>query len=75
MRGRGVPREISRGIQLRKQALEVLPNVPGKEYDLILRGEGDKAYHIRQEGEVVPEGVEVLRVIEVLLGQYERIDQ
>ena len=61
--------------RLRKQALEVLPNLPGKEYDLILRGEGDEAYHIRQEGEVVPEGVEVLRVIEVLPGQYERIDQ
>ena len=61
--------------RLRNQVLEVLPNVPGQEYDLILRGEGDEAYHIRQEGEVVPEGVEVLRVREILPGQYERIDQ
>ena len=59
----------------RKRSLEVLPNVPGQEYDLILRGEGDQAYHIRQEGEVVPEGVEVLRVIEVLPGKFITVDQ
>ena len=60
---------------MRIEVLEILPNVPGQEYDRILRGEGDEAYHIRREGEVVPEGVEVMRVREVLPGKFITVDQ
>ena len=50
--------------------MEAIPNVPGQEYNLVLRGEGDQAYHIRQQGEEVPEGVAVIRVIETLPFQF-----
>ena len=57
--------------------LELVPNKEGQEYpgpQILQHGE-EQVYHIRQDGEEVPEDVKVTRVYEVSPGQYETVDQ
>ena len=58
------------------EILEMIPNQPGQVYEQNLHKDGEEqAYHIRQEGEVVPEGVEIMRVMKIGLGEYKREDE
>ena len=58
------------------EILEMVPNQPGQIYPQNLQKDGDnQAYHIRQEGEVVPEGVQVIPVLKIGPGEYKREDE
>ena len=58
------------------EILEMIPNQPGQVYEQNLcKDGGEQAYHIRQEGEVVPEGVEIIRVMKIGPGEYKREDE
>ena len=58
------------------EILEMIPNQPGQVYEQNLCKDGDEqAYHIRQEGEVIPEGVEIIRVMKIGPGEYKREDE
>ena len=54
----------------------MIPNQPGQEYDQTLHRDGEEqSYHIRQEGEVVPEGVEIIQVRQIGPQEFIRLEQ
>ena len=56
------------------QVIMILPNEPGKRYKEDIRGHDiDGSWHIRRQGEEIPEGVEGIWMVEVGDGQYKRL--
>ena len=57
--------------------LELVPNKEGQHYpgpQIRQHGE-DQVYHFKEDGEEVPDDVEIIRVYEVSPGQYEPVEQ
>ena len=52
----------------------ILPNQPGRRYLENIQGHDlDGSWHLRRQGEEVPEGVEPIRMVEVGPGEYRRL--
>ena len=57
--------------------LELVPNKEGQQYPgpQIQQHREEQVYHIKEDGEEVPDDVEVTRVYKVSPGQYEPVEQ
>ena len=63
-------------LRWRREVLEMIQNQPGQEYDQTLHRDGEEqSYHIRQEGEVVLEGVEIIQVRQIGPQEFIRLEQ
>ena len=57
------------------QVIMILPNEEGKQYREDIRGDDiDGSWHIRRQGEEIPEGIEGIWMVEVGPGKYKRLD-
>ena len=53
--------------------VELLPNQPGIAYGQVIRGpNSDADYHVRRQGEAVPEGVVPLRMFQIGPGEFRK---
>ena len=56
------------------QVIMILPNEPGKQYKENIKGHDiDGSWHIRRQGEEIPEGIDGIWMVEVGPGKYKKL--